>query len=38
VVASATEVSGAGGAPQGAAGAEVADTGPWLGDSLRSLL
>jgi hypothetical protein len=38
VVALATEVSGAGGAPRGAAGAEVADTGPRLGDSLRSLL
>jgi hypothetical protein len=32
------EVSGAGGAPHGATGTEVADAGPWLGDSARSLL
>jgi hypothetical protein len=35
---STTEVSGAGGAPRGVTGAEVADTGPRLGDSTKSLL
>jgi hypothetical protein len=38
VVASATEVLGASGAPQGVADTEVADTGPRLGDKARSLL
>jgi hypothetical protein len=38
VVASAAEVPGAGGTPQGATGVEVADADPRLGDSAGSLL
>jgi hypothetical protein len=32
------EVPGAGSAQQGATGAKVADIGPWVGDSARTLL
>jgi hypothetical protein len=38
MVALTTEVSGKGSAPRGAASVEVVDTGPRLGDSIKSLL